>query len=74
MISWRNPTPEQRDWSIDTYAAAARECLGIVQEITGSEDLNSLGFCAGGILQTLLLNHLAAEGDATIHSASFAVT
>lgn len=74
MISWRNPTPEQRDWSIDTYAAAARECLGIVQEITGSEDLNSLGFCAGGILQALLLNHLAAEGDATIHSASFAVT
>jgi polyhydroxyalkanoate synthase subunit PhaC len=74
MISWRNPTSEQRDWSVDTYAAAAKECLGVVKEITGSEDLNSLGFCAGGILQTLLLNHLAAEGDTTIHSASYAVT
>jgi polyhydroxyalkanoate synthase subunit PhaC len=74
MISWRNPTPEQRDWDVDTYAAAARECLGVVKEITGADDLNSLGFCAGGILQTLLLNHLAAEGDASIHSASYAVT
>jgi polyhydroxyalkanoate synthase len=74
MISWRNPTAEQRDWDIDTYAAAAKECLEIVREITGSDDVNTLGFCAGGILQTLLLNHLADTGDTSIHSASYAVT
>jgi len=74
MISWRNPTPEQREWDVDTYAAAAKECLEVVKEITGSDDLNSLGFCAGGILQTLLLNHLAATEDSSIHSASYAVT
>jgi polyhydroxyalkanoate synthase subunit PhaC len=74
MISWRNPTAEQRDWDIDTYAAAAKECLEVVKEITGSADVNSLGFCAGGILQTLLLNHLAETGDPSIHSASYAVT
>ena len=74
MISWRNPQPEQRDWNVDTYAAAAKECLAVVKEITGSDDLNSLGFCAGGILQTLLLNHLTAKGDTSIHSASYAVT
>ncbi len=74
MISWRNPTPEQRDWNVDTYAGAAKECVSVVKDITGSADLNSLGFCAGGILQTLLLNHLTAEGDDSIHSASFAVT
>ena len=25
MISWRNPTSEQRDWNVDTYAAAAKD-------------------------------------------------
>lgn len=74
MISWRNPTAEHRDWGVDTYAAAAKECLDVVKEITGSSDINSLGFCAGGILQTLLLNHLTDIGDTTIHSASYAVT
>jgi polyhydroxyalkanoate synthase len=74
MISWRNPTAEHRDWNIDTYAAAARDALEVVKEITGSDDVNSLGFCAGGILQTLLLNHLAATDDTSINSASYAVT
>lgn len=74
MISWRNPTAEQRDWNVDTYASAAKECLDVIKEITGSVDVNSLGFCAGGILQSLLLNHLTANDDTTINSASFAVT
>jgi polyhydroxyalkanoate synthase subunit PhaC len=74
MISWRNPTAEHRDWNIDTYASAARDCLAVIKEITGSDDVNSLGFCAGGILQTLLLNHLAATEDTSINSASYAVT
>ena len=74
MISWRNPGPDQRDWDVDTYAAAAKECLAVVKEISGTDDVNTLGFCAGGILQTLLLNHLAATGDVSIAHASYAVT
>lgn len=74
MISWRNPTAEQRDWNADTYAAAALQCIDVICEITGSETINSLGFCAGGILQTLLLNHMTAVGDERINSASYAVT
>ncbi len=74
LVSWRNPTAEHRDWGVDDYAGAALAALGVVKEITGSEDLNTLGFCAGGILQTLVLNHLATIGDGSIHSASYAVT
>ncbi len=74
MISWRNPTPDQRDWDADTYAGAALHCIDVITEITGSEEINSLGFCAGGILQTLLLNHMATVGDQRINSASYAVT
>lgn len=74
MISWRNPTAEQRDWNADDYAGSALQCIDVINEITGSETINSLGFCAGGILQTLLLNHMATVGDERINSASYAVT
>ena len=33
-----------------------------------------IGFCAGGIISTTLLNHLAAQGDTRVHSMSYAVT
>jgi polyhydroxyalkanoate synthase subunit PhaC len=45
-----------------------------VREITGSPDVNLIGFCAGGIIATTLLNHLAAAGDHRVHSMSYAVT
>ena len=46
----------------------------MVRETTQSEDVNLIGFCAGGILNTAVLNHLAAIGDDRVHSASYAVT
>jgi polyhydroxyalkanoate synthase len=36
--------------------------------------VNVIGFCAGGIINSGVLNHLAATADTRIHSASFAVT
>jgi polyhydroxyalkanoate synthase len=74
LISWRNPTRKQADWDLDTYAERVRRAVGVAKEISGSPDVNTLGFCAGGILMSTLLNHLAATGDASVHSASFAVT
>jgi len=73
-ISWRNPGPEHRDWNLDTYCAAIIEATDAALEITGSDDLNILGVCAGGITQAALLAHLAAIGDTRIRSASFLVT
>ena len=74
MISWRNPTRKQADWNLDTYAERVRRAIGVARAITGSPDVNTMGFCAGGIITTTLLNHLAATGDDRVHSASFAVT
>ncbi len=74
LLSWRNPTAEQADWSLDTYAGRVRDALGTVKDITGSPDLNVLGFCAGGIITSTVLSHLAATGDESVHSAAFAVT
>jgi polyhydroxyalkanoate synthase subunit PhaC len=74
MISWRNPTRKQAHWDLDTYAERVRRAVAVAREITGSPDANTLGFCAGGIIQTTLLNHLAALGDRSVHSAGYAVT
>ena len=74
LVSWRNPSPEQADWDIDTYAQRVLDAVDAVREVTGAEDINVIGFCAGGILQTAVLNKLAAMGDDRIHSASYAVT
>jgi polyhydroxyalkanoate synthase len=74
MLSWRNPSKDQADWSIDTYAQRILTAIDDVREATGTEDINLLGFCAGGILSTVVLNHLAARGDTRVHTASFAVT
>jgi polyhydroxyalkanoate synthase len=74
MVSWRNPTKEQADWSMDTYAQRILSAIDEVREVTGSKDVNIIGFCAGGILNTVVLNHLAARGDTRVHSASYAVT
>ncbi len=73
-ISWRNPGPEHRDWNLDTYAAAILEAVDATLDITGSDDLNMLGVCAGGITMAGVLGHLAKLEDTRIRSASFLVT
>lgn len=73
-ISWRNPGPEHRDWNLDTYAAAILEAIDATLEISGSDDCNMLGVCAGGITMAGLLGHLATQEDTRVRSASFLVT
>jgi polyhydroxyalkanoate synthase len=74
LLSWRNPTAEQGDWNLDTYAVRVSDAIDTVREATGCDDVNVIGFCAGGIITTALLNHLAASGDDRVHSMSYAVT
>jgi polyhydroxyalkanoate synthase len=74
MVSWRNPAHEQADWTLDTYAGRVLSAIDAVREVTGAPDVDVIGFCAGGILLTLALNHLAALGEEPVHSASYAVT
>ncbi|MGZ6869707.1 MAG: PHA/PHB synthase family protein [Frankiaceae bacterium] len=74
MISWRNPTKEQADWGLETYAQRVVDAIGVAAGITGSPDVTTLGLCAGGQLMTTALNHLAATGDDRVHAAGYAVT
>jgi polyhydroxyalkanoate synthase len=72
-MSWRNPTPAQRDWDLDTYVAACKEAIQVACDISGTSDANTLGICAGGITMACLLGHLAAAGEPLVHSATFMV-
>jgi polyhydroxyalkanoate synthase len=74
IISWRNPGPQQADWDLDDYVRRIVATLDIVREVTGSDDVNTIGFCAGGILNTLALNYLATQDEKRTHSAAYAVT
>jgi polyhydroxyalkanoate synthase len=73
-VSWRNPTPAQREWGFDAYVGALCEATDAAREITGDDQVNVVGVCAGGITTAVLLGHLAARGDARVASATFPVT
>nr|ALV86493.1 polyhydroxyalkanoate synthase [uncultured bacterium 20] len=73
-VSWRNPTVAERDWGLETYLLALSEAIDAVCEITGSERVNTLAACAGGITLMLLLSYLAAEGDRRVNSVTLLVT
>src|SRR6266571_5199096 len=62
-ISWRNPTPQQREWGFETYDQAILEAIEAVHAITESPDVNIVGSCLGGMTLSTLLGHLAARGD-----------
>ena len=72
-ISWKNPTPAERRFGIDTYVGALEEAVDAMRDITGSADVNIWGSCSGGITMSAFLAHLAARGETKVHSATVAV-
>ena len=72
-ISWKNPTPAERHFGIDTYVGALEEAVDVMRDITGSEDVNVWGSCSGGITMSACLAHLAARGERKIHTVTVAV-
>lgn len=74
LISWRNPGPEDRDWSLDDYGNACLDAMRAAAEICGVEEVNPIGFCAGGMTLSGILSHLATTGDGLVNAASLAVT
>jgi polyhydroxyalkanoate synthase len=73
-ISWRNPTPEQRDWSMDDYARSCIEAMQVARSITRADKVNAAGFCAGGMTLSCVLSHLAATDPDLVESGTLAVT
>jgi polyhydroxyalkanoate synthase len=73
VTSWRNPGPEHGAWGLDEYVQTCLDVVEAVCDITGSDKLNLIGMCAGGIISTLMLAVMAARGDRRVNAASFGV-
>ncbi len=63
VVSWRNPTVEQRHWGLEDYALALDEAVEVARQVTGSPDVNMWGSCAGGMTLAAYLGWLAATGE-----------
>jgi polyhydroxyalkanoate synthase subunit PhaC len=72
-ISWKNPTPAESHFGLDTYVGAMEEAVDVMRDITGSADVNIWGSCSGGVTTSAFLANLAARNEPKVHSATIAV-
>lgn len=75
LISWKNPGKEdaQRTW--DEYLELGPfSAIPVVQAISGSKNMNMLGFCIGGTLLSSALAVLAAKGEKPAASLTLLTT
>jgi polyhydroxyalkanoate synthase subunit PhaC len=75
VVSWRNADDSIKHYTWDQYIEdAAIRAIGLVQEITGSDKINTLGFCVGGTILSTALSVLAARGQRPAASLTLLTT
>ena len=75
VVSWRNPDDSLAHKTWDDYVEdGAMAAIDVVQNITGADQINALGFCVGGTILSNALAVLAARGDEPVASATFLTT
>jgi polyhydroxyalkanoate synthase len=75
VVSWRNPDNTLVDTTWEDYIEHGPiRAIEVVQEITGAQTLNTLGFCVGGTLLSTALAVLAARGKKPAHSVTLLTT
>ena len=74
-MSWKNAGEEiaKRTWD-DYIEHATLRAIELVQEITGQEKINTLGFCIGGTILSTALAVLAARGERPAASMTLLTT
>lgn len=64
VVSWRNPDESVKQLTWDDYIdQGAIQAIRVVQEISGQDKINTLGFCVGGTILATALAVLAARGE-----------
>jgi polyhydroxyalkanoate synthase len=72
VISWKNPTSENRHWGMSTYVESASDAVSAILDITRSDDINLVGACAGGITASILSYCLNQDAN-IVNSLSLSV-
>src|SRR5829696_181840 len=64
MISWKNPDSSMDETKFEDYMTLGPlKAIDVIREITGSENVNPVGYCIGGTLLIVTLAWLAASDD-----------
>ena len=75
VVSWRNGDESIAQYTWDQYIEeAAIRAIREVQDITGSEQIDTLGFCVGGTILSTALAVLAARGEQPAASVTLLTT
>lgn len=64
MISWRNPTAEDRDTTLGDYRThGVMEALDVISAIVPDRKIHAAGYCLGGTLLSIAAATMARDGD-----------
>lgn len=71
IISWKNPTEEDRDLSLEDYRQLGiSKAIDVVSVIVPKTRIHMAGYCLGGTLLTIAVAAMARESDDRVASLS----
>ncbi|MFC3282881.1 PHA/PHB synthase family protein [Litchfieldella rifensis] len=69
MISWRNPTGEDRNLELDDYRRQGiMDSLEVIGEVVPDSKVHAVGYCLGGTLLAIAAAAMARDGDERLAS------
>jgi len=72
IVSWVNPDARLADKTFEAYMhEGIIKAVDAVEEITGSNKINTIGYCIAGTLLSATLSYMAVQKDRRIASATF---
>jgi polyhydroxyalkanoate synthase len=75
MVSWKNPDAAMEDITIEDYMQLGPLAASdVLREITGTTQVNVMGYCIAGTLLAMTLAWLAAKGDDRFNAVTFMVS
>jgi polyhydroxyalkanoate synthase len=75
MVSWVNADEKQGRKSFSDYMREGfLEAVQAVQDATGAEKINTIGYCIGGTMVAAALGYMAAKNDNRVNAATFFTT
>lgn len=75
VVSWVNPDKKMAEKTFEDYMfQGIFAALDAVEQATGEDKINTIGYCIGGTMLSAALAYMAEKGDDRVKSATFFTT